>query len=182
MIRGKRSELIDHEGNDADYVLKAIKKLENKLERIIDEYNETLAYNKKLRENLNKLRRERLVFNSVYKQLETELKTKENELDAVKQRKKEIKDEQKVKKAQEQVENLKKIIFEEKHKIEEDFKKFFHQAGQELFSKKSLTPASQSEVTQKKHQVEFSRQPTGRNQFVEDSKFFVKFSIFAKKS
>lgn len=39
-------------------------------------FNESLAYNKKLRERIDNLRRERVVFDSIYKKLERELHDK----------------------------------------------------------------------------------------------------------
>ena len=43
-------------------------------------YNEALAHNKKLRENIDNLRRERLVFDQIYKKLEKELAEKKKEM------------------------------------------------------------------------------------------------------
>ena len=46
----------------------------------LKKYNEALAHNKKLRENIDNLRRERLVFDQIYKKLEKELAEKKKEM------------------------------------------------------------------------------------------------------
>jgi coiled-coil domain-containing protein 63/114 len=56
--------------------VKEIKKFENRLDQANQKYNSIVAYNKTLREQINTLRRERIVFEEIYKKLETELMTK----------------------------------------------------------------------------------------------------------
>ena len=55
-------------------VAKQIKILENRLDKAIVKFNEALAYNKHLRETIDNLRRERVVFDGIYKKLEKELR------------------------------------------------------------------------------------------------------------
>lgn len=43
-------------------------------------FNEALAHNKQLRETIDNLRRERLVFDGIYKKLERELFEKKNKM------------------------------------------------------------------------------------------------------
>ena len=57
-----------------------IKILENRLEKALVKYNEALGKNKKLKEEIDSLRRERLVFNQIYKKLEKELEEKKREM------------------------------------------------------------------------------------------------------
>ena len=45
-------------------------------------FNECLAHNKKLRERINMLRRERVVFDNIYKKIEKELHDKKKARDA----------------------------------------------------------------------------------------------------
>merc|ERR1712188_272511 len=54
-------------------IQKQIRQLENRLERALVKFNEALAHNKELREEIDGLRRERVVFDSIYKKLEREL-------------------------------------------------------------------------------------------------------------
>jgi len=55
---------------------KQIKILENRLEKSLVKHNEGLAKNKMLRENIDELRKERVVFDGIYKKLERELHEK----------------------------------------------------------------------------------------------------------
>jgi len=48
-------------------LVKEIKQYEHKLDKLNQKYNETVANNKKLREDIDSLRRERLVFEQIYK-------------------------------------------------------------------------------------------------------------------
>ena len=61
-------------------IQKQIKILENRLEKALVKYNESIAHNKQLRESIDNLRRERLVFDQIYKKLEKELRRKEKEM------------------------------------------------------------------------------------------------------
>ena len=51
-------------------IQKQIRILENRLDKALVKFNEALAHNKRLRENIDNLRRERLVFDQIYKKLE----------------------------------------------------------------------------------------------------------------
>ena len=57
-----------------------IKILENRLEKALVKYNEALGKNKKLKEQIDSLRRERLVFDQIYKKLENKLEEKKREM------------------------------------------------------------------------------------------------------
>ena len=59
---------------------KQIKLLEDKLEKARVKYNEALSSNKHLREKIDNLRRERVVFDGVYTRLEKELAEKKEEM------------------------------------------------------------------------------------------------------
>lgn len=54
-------------------IARKIKGLENKLDKSLQKYNEAVAHNKQLREQIDKLRRERVVYDNIYKKLEEEL-------------------------------------------------------------------------------------------------------------
>jgi coiled-coil domain-containing protein 63/114 len=62
------------ENNQA--VQKSIRILENRLDKALVKFNEALAHNKQLRETIDNLRRERVVFDGIYKKLERELQEK----------------------------------------------------------------------------------------------------------
>ena len=58
-------------------VQKQIRILENRLDKALVKFNEALAHNKNLREEIDNLRRERVVFDNIYRKLEKELHEKE---------------------------------------------------------------------------------------------------------
>lgn len=64
-------------------IQRQIKMLENRLEKAYVKYNEAMAHNRDLKEQIDSLRKERLVFDSVYKKLEKELSDKKAEMEAV---------------------------------------------------------------------------------------------------
>jgi len=61
-------------------LVKKVKTLEYTLEKIRMRHNESLAEIKRLKEEVNAARRERVIFDSVFKKLESDLKLKEEEL------------------------------------------------------------------------------------------------------
>lgn len=54
--------------------------LENRLDKALINFNEALAHNKTLRDEIDSLRRERVVFDSIYKKMERELSEKKREM------------------------------------------------------------------------------------------------------
>eukprot|EP00930_Biecheleria_cincta_P046535 TRINITY_DN3209_c0_g2_i1.p1 TRINITY_DN3209_c0_g2~~TRINITY_DN3209_c0_g2_i1.p1 ORF type:complete len:536 (+),score=166.49 TRINITY_DN3209_c0_g2_i1:39-1646(+) len=61
-------------------VMKQIRILENRLDQSLQKFNTAIANNKSLRDDIDKLRRERGVFNQIYKKLENELSAKKKEM------------------------------------------------------------------------------------------------------
>ena len=57
-----------------DLIAKQIRLLENRLDKALVKFNETLAKNKDMREQIDSLRQERVVFDGIYKKLERELR------------------------------------------------------------------------------------------------------------
>jgi hypothetical protein len=51
-------------------IQKQIRILENRLDKALVKFNESLAHNKKLRDEIDDLRRERVVFDTVYAKLD----------------------------------------------------------------------------------------------------------------
>ncbi|CAM9513729.1 unnamed protein product [Choristocarpus tenellus] len=66
-----------------EMIAKQIRTLENRLDKALVKFNESLAFNKNLRERIDTLRRERVVFDSIYKKLERELHEKKKEMAAI---------------------------------------------------------------------------------------------------
>jgi len=61
-------------------VAKQIRVLENRLDKSLQKFNEAVAHNKEQREAIDALRRERVVFDQIYKKLEQELQQKKKEM------------------------------------------------------------------------------------------------------
>ena len=64
-------------------IKKQIQVLENRLNKHLLKFNETLAQNKELRQRIDDYRRERVVFDVIYKKLERELHEKKKEMAAI---------------------------------------------------------------------------------------------------
>ena len=64
-------------------ITKQIRVLENRLDKSLLRFNETLAHNKELRQRIDEYRRERVVFDVIYKKLERELHEKKKEMAAI---------------------------------------------------------------------------------------------------
>jgi hypothetical protein len=62
------------------HVQKQIRILENRLDKALVKFNEALAHNKQLRDIIDNLRRERVVFDGIYRKLERELHEKKNKM------------------------------------------------------------------------------------------------------
>lgn len=62
---------------------KSIRILENRLDKALVKFNEALAHNKQLRETIDNLRRERVVFDGIYRKLERELGEKKEKMAAI---------------------------------------------------------------------------------------------------
>eukprot|EP00968_Pinguiococcus_pyrenoidosus_P029408 scaffold8556_cov286-Pinguiococcus_pyrenoidosus.AAC.2 len=60
-----------------------IRKLENRLDKTLVKFNESLARNKQLRQKIDDMRGERVVFDGIYEKLERELHEKKKEMQAI---------------------------------------------------------------------------------------------------
>jgi len=64
-------------------VQKQIRVLENRLDKGLQKFNEAISANKSLREEIDTLRRERVVFDDIYRKLENELQQKKKEMASI---------------------------------------------------------------------------------------------------
>lgn len=80
-ITNERSKMggIDTTKNNEN-VEKQIRVLENRLEKSLMKFSKALATNKQLRENIDSLRRERLVFDNIYRKFERELQEQKKQM------------------------------------------------------------------------------------------------------
>jgi DNA repair exonuclease SbcCD ATPase subunit len=80
-----REDMAQHGGvkaalENAKAVQKQIRILENRLDKALQKFNEAIEANRALREQIDTLRRERVVFDDIYKKLENELHSKKKEM------------------------------------------------------------------------------------------------------
>ena len=68
---------------NSDMISRQIRLFENRLDKALVKFNESLAKNKSLRLKIDNLRRERVVFDGIYKKLERELHEKKKEMAAI---------------------------------------------------------------------------------------------------
>lgn len=61
-------------------VQKQIRQLENRMDKNLTKYNETIAENRALKQRIDDYRRERVIFDAIYKKLEKELHEKKKEM------------------------------------------------------------------------------------------------------
>lgn len=61
-------------------IQKQIRILENRLDKSLVKFNEAIAHNKKLRDSIDDLRRERVVFENIYRKMEKELQDKKQKM------------------------------------------------------------------------------------------------------
>ena len=64
-------------------IQKQIKVLDNRLDKCLLKYNETIAHNRELRQKIDEYRRERIVFDVIYKKIEKDLHEKKKEMTAI---------------------------------------------------------------------------------------------------
>eukprot|EP00931_Biecheleriopsis_adriatica_P048461 TRINITY_DN2799_c0_g2_i1.p1 TRINITY_DN2799_c0_g2~~TRINITY_DN2799_c0_g2_i1.p1 ORF type:complete len:563 (-),score=173.19 TRINITY_DN2799_c0_g2_i1:141-1775(-) len=69
--------------DDDKAVSKQIRVLENRLDKALQKFNEAIAANKVLREQIDTLRREKVVFDDIYRKLESELQDKKKEMASI---------------------------------------------------------------------------------------------------
>jgi chromosome segregation ATPase len=84
-IFSQRQEMATHGGinaslDNAKAVAKQIRILENRLDKALQNFNNAITANKALREQIDTLRRERVVFDDIYRKLENELQSKKKEM------------------------------------------------------------------------------------------------------
>ena len=64
-------------------IQKQIKVLDNRLDKYLTKFNETVAHNRVLRLKVDEYRRERIVFDGIYKKIERDLHEKRKEMAAI---------------------------------------------------------------------------------------------------
>merc|ERR1719386_138801 len=71
---------VDASKQNVEATQKQIRILENRLDKARQKFNEAIAAHRSLREQIDTLRRERVVFDDIYRKLENELQQKKKEM------------------------------------------------------------------------------------------------------
>ena len=81
-ILGQRQKMggVNSSKESNQQIARHIQVLENRLDKALVKHNEAVAFNKKLRKGIDNLRRERVIFDGIYKKLERELHEKKREM------------------------------------------------------------------------------------------------------
>ena len=121
MEQRKRMGGVNAAKENNQQIKKQIKILENRLDKALQKYNESLAGNKQLRSNIDSLRRERIVFDQIYKKLENELQEKQRTMqDVIEKSNKAYESRDK---AQAEMIKLKRLAEEEQRRFDESWRK-----------------------------------------------------------
>mmetsp|Transcript_28641 Transcript_28641/g.50928 ORF Transcript_28641/g.50928 Transcript_28641/m.50928 type:complete len:511 (-) Transcript_28641:35-1567(-) len=101
-------------------ILRKIRSLENKHDKAQQKLNEAVAHNKSLRNEIDKLRRERVVYDKIYQKLEEELENKTKEMKSIVERGTQAHKERE--QARKRMEELKKKAEEEQEEFEKEWR------------------------------------------------------------
>lgn len=101
-------------------IARQIRLLENRLEKNLAKFNETVARNRELRRQIDEHRRERVIFDGIYKKLERELHEKKKEMAAIIEDSKHA--HQLRERAQSELQALKQHAEKEKSDFEQEFR------------------------------------------------------------
>ncbi|EAR91604.3 outer dynein arm docking complex protein oda protein (macronuclear) [Tetrahymena thermophila SB210] len=109
--------------NDSS-LAKQIKILENRLDKANQKFNEAIAVNKQLRQQIDSLRRERVIFDNLYKKLEKELHEKRKQMANIIETANTAYEERD--RANDQIQNLKMLAKKESENFEKDLRELSH--------------------------------------------------------
>ena len=104
-------------------IQRKIKQYENQLDKQLQKFNKSVAQNKSLREQIDALRRERVVFEQIYHKLIKELDQKKNEMGTV------IEEAEAAYKKREQAEQEMKKLKKEAEEEQEEFQTEWNKLG-----------------------------------------------------
>ncbi|OMJ85722.1 hypothetical protein SteCoe_12918 [Stentor coeruleus] len=108
---------------------KEIKNLENRLDKAMQKYNQTISHNKQLRLEIDKLRKDKNIYEATYKKLQEDLNNKRTEMaDAIASAEQAYKNREK---ALQTLEELKKDNEKEQDKYEKEWNELLSQIEQE---------------------------------------------------
>lgn len=113
-------------------IARKIKSLENKLDKSLQKYNEAIAHNKQLREQIDKLRKERVVYDNIYKKLEEELQARKEEMKII------VKKSYKAKKKRDEAKKKMEELKQEADEEQKEFEKHWQDLGKLIEQDKKI--------------------------------------------
>lgn len=122
-INEKREKLRKAEGKSSESLTKDIKKLDRNLDKIQQRHNELLSDNRQLKDEIDRLRREKVTFDKISEQLDDDLKEKKDVLGKVWESSEKAKERKK--KIENQIKSLKLRVQREESNIEKEFQDIF---------------------------------------------------------
>jgi len=160
----KRMGNVNITADNTMLIEKQVRVLENRLDQALVQFNEALAYNRELRQQIDNLRGERKVFTDIYKKLENELHEKKKAMaDVIEKSNKDYEEKDALEATLKQ---LKQAADEDNRKYEENFQKLDemmqkYKAAKEASQQQQLaaashksptkTPGSPTTKTERKH-------------------------------
>ncbi|CAG9330811.1 unnamed protein product [Blepharisma stoltei] len=134
-----------------------IKSLESKLEISLQKYNESVAKNKKIRDEIDKVRREKNFFMNIYKELDEDIKKKREEMkEIVEKGNKAIRERDQ---AKEKIEELK----QEAEKEEKEFNSDWNNLGKVIEKEKQIKE-TQDAILEKRKNAELENKEAEQEQ------------------
>jgi chromosome segregation ATPase len=114
----------DASKENSDMIGNKVRMLENRLDKSLVKFNESLASNKQLRAKIDSMRQERVVFDGIYKKLERELHSKKKEMSAI------IEDSNNAYQARDKAASEMAALKQQAEKDRSDFEKDWKELGQ----------------------------------------------------
>lgn len=142
-------------------IQKQIRVLENRLDKCLLKFNETLAQNKVLRSKIDEYRRERVVFDGIYKKLERELHEKKKEMVAI------IEDSKNAYQAREKAQSEMVALQQHAEKERTDFESDFNELGEMIKQQQAMLEQlriRQLETSHEEQSAATSSRDEGKNE------------------
>lgn len=137
---------VPNERETTEQVVKEVKSLENKLDKQLQKYNQAVAHNRELKEKIDALRRERIVFDKIYSKLEKELSNKKEMRQIIEKADKAYKEREK---AKAEMETLKKEAEQEQEEFQREWNKLEKLIEQDKQVKNFIKTKNQNEEAKK---------------------------------
>lgn len=142
-------------------IQKQISVLNNRLDKSLLKFNETLAQNKELRTKIDEYRRERCVFDGIYKKLERELHEKKKEMCAI------IEDSKSAYQARDKAQSEMVALQQHADKERSEFESEFHELGEMIKQQQAMLEQlrlKQLESTQEEQTLQTISRDDGKNE------------------